>query len=530
MNRLWRSGKQLSALLFFSAFLMRPANAQFRVLEGLEKYKSWPRYKAIQRFYQLNNQQLAWVGKPALQESLQQVLHLSSSLGLQEADYQGDFMKQHSLHEALLTSADSLDQDVHFTDAALHFFTEVKSGSKAPSFRYEGLRYNPGAEPPVAELVKHLNEGNLHELLVDLQPRSSEYAKALGRLKQLLQRVSEAGFTDSRITSRKVDSTNKSLLLRLYQFGITDTVNFSLSKKELTQKLKLAQAQFDLAQDGILGSLTRQAFNVPLQQRVEEVRILLNTLRWLEQIRQTSSVLVLNLAAANFFLYEHGQMLLYSKVIVGKKTTPTPTLTSTITEVILYPYWMVPNKIATKELLPKIRRNPGFLDEGNYQVLNRQGRVLNPYVINWSELGPGYFPYIIRQCTGCDNALGIVKFNFYNPFTVYLHDTPTKDLFSSDRRYYSHGCMRVEKPVELARYLLGFNRIAIDTLTEKGCLEHKSPKPVPVQKKLPVIVLYSTVWYNLEGDLRFYEDVYGRLPGSVKGKAAFRQQAAADVQ
>ncbi|HTM92436.1 MAG TPA: L,D-transpeptidase family protein, partial [Flavisolibacter sp.] len=132
------------------------------------------------------------------------------------------------------------------------------------------------------------------------------------------------------------------------------------------------------------------------------------------------------------------------------------------------------------------------------------------YKIDWKSLSATYFPYHIRQSTGCDNALGIVKFEFYNPFTVYLHDTPNKGLFSFNKRYFSHGCMRVEKPVELAHLLLGRNRIAIDTLTAKGCLNQQAPKPVAVEKELPVMILYSTVWYNKEGEVRFYDDVYGK--------------------
>jgi L,D-transpeptidase YcbB len=490
----------------------------------LEKYKHWPRFGALSRFYELNHGNFAWLGKNDVQGEILQLLHLSSSLGLREVDYQGDYFSHFKREEGILTNADSVDRDIRFTDAAIHFFSEVKNGNAPPSFRYDGLRYSPGMATLIPEIVAHINKGKLRELLVQLQPASGEYARALGRLKEWRETITQPGFRDVQVTSVKTDSTNKALLLRLKQLGVTDTVNFALPKREVVQKIKLAQREFDLHDDGVVGRATLNALNVPLTHRVEALKTFLNTLRWLEQLKNSSSVLVLNLAAANFLLYENGELRLSSKVIVGKPSTPTPTLTSTITEVILYPYWTVPHKIATKELLPKIRRNIGFLESGNYQVLNREGRVLDPYGINWGALSRGYFPYVIRQCTGCDNALGIVKFNFYNPFTVYLHDTPTKALFSSDRRYYSHGCMRVEKPVELAHFVLGFNRIAIDTITAKGCLQQQAPLPVRVEKRLPVIVLYSTVWYNKDGELRFYEDVYNKLTGIAAERSAFRQK------
>jgi L,D-transpeptidase YcbB len=160
--------------------------------------------------------------------------------------------------------------------------------------------------------------------------------------------------------------------------------------------------------------------------------------------------------------------------------------------------------------LPSIKRNRGYLAANNFQVLDKNGRVLDPYKINWSSLSTSYFPYTIRQCTGCDNSLGIVKFNFYNPFTVYLHDTPAKGLFNLNKRYFSHGCMRLEKPIEFGQLLLGKNRIAIDTLTIKGCLKSQAPRVVPTEEKWPVVVMYSTAWYDSTGSVIFFEDIYQR--------------------
>ncbi|WP_121355557.1 L,D-transpeptidase family protein [Flavisolibacter nicotianae] len=506
-------GLLFSLLLFLSCFGQQVSTQE------LEKYRSWPRYALLVRFYTASNRQLAWLGKPALQNSLRQILQTASALGLDETDYQPAFFQTGTDHRPLKTRTDSVETDLRFTDAALHFFSDVKNGNRPPAFRYDGLRYAPGTEKLAEELGLAVANASLSNFMASIQPVQPAYTNALMQLATFQQAAAADGFNDAKVISTKVDSTNRSLLRRLVQLGITENGMSSATKMEVSQNLKLAQRQFDLQEDGKIGSATLAALNVPLRQRIQALRIFINTLRWLDQLEKSGPVLVLNLAATRFFLYENGKILFESKVIAGKKSTPSPTLTSTITEVILYPYWMVPSKIATKEMLPRIRRNIGYLEEGNYQVLNRSGHAVNPYSINWWALSRGYFPYVIRQSTGCDNALGIVKFNFSNPFTVYLHDTPTKTLFSSDRRYYSHGCMRIEKPIELARYLLGFNRIAIDTLTAKGCLEHQSPLPVPVQKRLPLVVLYSTVWYTANGDLRFYEDVYGKLNDRLTAEA-----------
>jgi murein L,D-transpeptidase YcbB/YkuD len=502
--------KHRFAMLLFGLFISFLSYGQTISNEELAKFSNWPRYGAMAQFYQLNSQRFAWLGRPDIQTDLLALLHHASMLGLNEADYQRSSLAVYQPGALLRSKMDSLEADVCYTDAALHFFVEASCGNSTPAFRYNGLSYKPelGSLPQI--LREHMLPGKLKELLNELQPKTKEYTDGLQRLISFQRIIANPDFHDAKIISGKADSTNNPLLLRLYQFGFLNAVDPLITKRELVQKIKLAQQLFDLLDDGVLRSTTLEAFNKPLAQRIEELKAFLNTLRWLNQIRQTASVLVLNLPSATFFVYEKGALQLFSKVIVGKPSTPTPTLTSTITEVVLYPYWMVPHKIATKELLPAIKKNIGYLEHGNYQVLNKQGRVLNPYSINWHSLSAGYFPYIIRQSTGCDNALGIVKFNFDNPFTVYLHDTPIKLLFSSTRRFYSHGCMRIDKPVELARYVLGFNRIAIDTLTAKGCLNHQTPLSVPVQRKLPVVVLYSTAWYNENGELHFYEDMYGR--------------------
>jgi murein L,D-transpeptidase YcbB/YkuD len=153
------------------------------------------------------------------------------------------------------------------------------------------------------------------------------------------------------------------------------------------------------------------------------------------------------------------------------------------------------------------------------QVLNKAGRLVTPRSINWAGLSPSYFPYVIRQSTGCDNSLGIVKLNFYSPYDVYLHDTPWKVLFNLNKRYFSHGCMRVEKAVDLAHFLLKENSVAIDTLIEKGCLHQQAPIPVAIADRTPVFVLYNTTWTDSAGTVQFNEDVYRKIHYEQRSQA-----------
>jgi L,D-transpeptidase YcbB len=503
--RIFRNTGATVLILFFSFSVFG------QIKDQLPKYRDWERYNSINQFYQLNDFRFGWMSNKNAQSELMGILNSADSFGLNRGDYQYQFFTAYNSSASLNNLNDSIDADIRLTDAAIHFLTDLKFGSHVSDFGYNGLRYNPSLNNTISSLLLAYLKGSLKDLVSIVQPQTIEYTSALAKLNWFRKIVNDVNFKEVRITSKNVDETNKPLLLRLYQLGITDSVLKTSDRKIIITQLRKAQSAFDLLNDGTLRSTAIEAFNIPLKRRMEEFKVALNYLRWTDQIRQTSSVLLLNIPSTYLMVYDKGKIVLDSKVVVGKASTPTPTLTSTITQVILYPFWNVPHKIATKELLPSIKRNIGFLEAGNYQVLNNEGRVLDPYKINWKSLSASYFPYHIRQSTGCDNALGVVKFEFYNPFTVYLHDTPYKGLFSFNKRYFSHGCMRVEKPVELAHLLLGINRIAIDTLTAKGCLKQQAPKPVAVEKDMPVIILYSTVWYNKDGELRFYDDVYKKF-------------------
>lgn len=281
------------------------------------------------------------------------------------------------------------------------------------------------------------------------------------------------------------------------------------------QEIELKSPEYIAVKNMVAGYVT--SGKVPLKTRIEELNRTLNIFRWLRCARaQNEHIIVVNIPSANLLVYEPGKVTLESKVIVGQNTNRTPTLASKVTEVILYPYWNVPKKIATKELLPLIKKNPGYLDANNFQVVNENGKVVNPAAINWQELSAAHFPYTLRQSTGCDNSLGLVKLNFYSPFVVYLHDTPWKSLFQLNKRFFSHGCMRVEKAMDLARLVMKDNTAVIDTLTEKGCLYNQRPVTLAASEKMPVFVLYNTVWVDSAATVRFYGDVYNKFPSSRK--------------
>jgi L,D-transpeptidase YcbB len=478
--------------------------------EGLLLPQSLVHPNEVKEFYLSNNYNICWVGKSNNLDQLLEHIQQSQSLGLNKQDYQSDLLGNSDRPLILNSEKDSIFAEVKYTDAAIHFFYDVARGNKVEPLGYNGLNYSPSCYNIPLLLNNALSTGQFSLLLSSIEPADTAYVSIKRKLLLFNELLNANNFIDAIITSSKISNRNKLLITRLSQLGFTTVDTSNIEIPDLINAVKLAQRQFGLFEDGILSGSTLRALNVPLVQRAGELCSTLNTIRWLQCMKVTNHIIIVNIPSATLLLYQHEKVVLESRIIVGKKSTPTPTLSSSVTDVILYPYWNVPYKIATREILPKVKKNRNYLEVGNFQVLNKEGVVIKPENINWHLLNANYFPYSFRQSTGCDNSLGIIKFNFYNPYSVYLHDTPDKSLFNRNKRYFSHGCMRIEKVVELAKYVTYNNNIAIDTIIEKKCIKNQPPIVVPVTEVIPVFVLYHTAWFNAAGSINFYEDVYNK--------------------
>ena len=465
----------------------------------------------VSRFYKEYGYSLAWMSEK--QNENRQIffhdLEKSNDLGLNKLSYHYNTMLSlNAGKEPMDNWRDSTAADILITDAAIHFYAEVKNGDARPTLKYDGLNYTPDMQGIPILIAAALNNDSLAKLLPSLEPNSAEYNNTKRLLLHFNQILNKPGFNEIVIHSMKMDSSNKPLYQKLFQLGFLKSASTQVSSKDLSNALVTAQKLFSLLSDGVFRSTAKEALNVPLKERIRQLLATLNLIRWLNEIKNNDNVVLLNIPSASLFTYSKGEKILDSRVIVGKPSTPTPRLTSKITEVILYPYWNVPNKIATRELLPNIKRNIGFLGQNNFQVLNKQWKIVDPYKINWSSLSPSYFPYLIRQSTGCDNSLGIVKLNFYNPFSVYLHDTPGKGLFFLNKRYFSHGCMRVEKAIDLARLIAKHQVAVINQMEDEGCLKNQQPVILKADNPMNLFVIYSVAWYDVNGNMSFFDDPY----------------------
>lgn len=237
------------------------------------------------------------------------------------------------------------------------------------------------------------------------------------------------------------------------------------------------------------------------------VRLCMNYYRWMTHFN-FGKMIVINLPAARLFYFENNRQVLQMKTILGKTSTPSPRFAAWCDQAILYPYWYVPRSITFNEYLPLIRRNPSWLDAKNMQVIDGNGKVVDHHKLNWSAFHSGYFPYTIRQSTGCDNALGVIKFNITTPYGVYLHDTNNKSAFLSNYRYLSHGCIRLEDPYELGFHLLEHT---LDTAFLQSCYRQQKPVYEKLKQPIPIFTVYMPAWPGSTGNVIYYKDVYRLL-------------------
>ncbi|HTI90161.1 MAG TPA: L,D-transpeptidase family protein [Puia sp.] len=230
----------------------------------------------------------------------------------------------------------------------------------------------------------------------------------------------------------------------------------------------------------------------------------MNIYRWMHHFR-FDRMIVVNIPSADLRYYRGDSLSLCMKVVAGQPSKRTPRFAAWCNGIVLYPYWNVPRKIAVRELLPLFRKSPELIETMEMEVVDNRGRKIDPSEIKWASYTAANFPYEIRQTPGCYNALGVIKFNIVSPFDVYMHDTNLKKAFTSANRYFSHGCIRLERPIDLGRSLLE-NRL--DTTYLLSCFRDQKPVPVAIGKPVPVFVVYQTVGVDPGGKLVWYKDIY----------------------
>ncbi len=261
-----------------------------------------------------------------------------------------------------------------------------------------------------------------------------------------------------------------------------------------------------ISAEGVIGSSTISFLNESPEQLMDKIEVNLERMRWVPTEFFEKEAILVNIPSFRLVYHRGLDTLFTTKVIVGTVNHPTPVFTAPMSYLVLSPYWNIPLSIAKNETLPAIRRNSGYLQKNNMEVVTSGGQAVALSQVNWNAKP---FPYLIRQKPGESNALGLVKFMFPNPFNVYLHDTPTKQLFDREQRTFSHGCIRMQHPKDLAELLLKSDQ---EWPTERlvKAMGAGKEEVVTLSRKIPVGIFYFTFWTEGAEKPRFFMDVYKR--------------------
>jgi len=399
--------------------------------------------------------------------------------------------------------------DLALTESVLRYATDVRVGRLPPTSIYRDVDFPSRPFDASVLLAAALQRDELAKFFSDLPPQQSEYAflkVALSRYRRIAFLGGWLPFPPRNGTVAELQPEEQAALLDRLSREDPTIDRFQQDEATINAALVRFQSRHGLEADGKIGPHTLKALNIKVSDRILQIEANMERWRWLPH-RLEDRYIMVNAADASLQAVDNGRVVLTSRVVVGKPTSPTPMLAATIVAVTVNPPWNVPSSIASKELLPKLKRNSAYL--ANQQMVVRNAPHGDPHglSINWTAVSRSHFPYQIQQLPGQTNALGQLKLEMPNRFNVYLHDTPAKALFAQNDRFLSHGCMRVQKVGALAIYALTGNAEAdVARLIAKGDTTDR----LPVDKPLKVYVVYWTTFQDASGAVAFRDDVYGR--------------------
>lgn len=480
-----------------------------KVIGGDQIYSS----ALVERFYKARNYQPAWShnGRLLQTEELIKTIEEVYGDGLTPDNYHLSLIKSLSSKaagkEAGENRAGLADLDILLTDSFLTLGCQLSGGCSNPVIRKSDWFAERQAVDVSSLLEQALRGKQIKEVLLKLRPEQGQYYRlrqALARYRELLSKgkwplVSAGPSLRKKATSERVLALRK----RLVASGDleADAVKGGdLFDEKLEQAVIGFQQRHGLKTDGVVGRAVLDALNVPLEQRIRQIELNLERMRWIPGSVEQSSVIV-NIPNFGLDVMEKGKPVLSMKVVVGKPLLPTPVFSAKMTYLVINPSWDVPPSIAQKEVLKKIKSNPEYIAKQDFRISSGRGaekKEVDPETIDWSGVEANTLPYHFRQKPGPLNPLGHIKFMLPNRFDVYLHDTNSRRLFAESVRTFSHGCIRIEKPLELGEYVLrdapGWTREKLSAAIQKG-----TEQTVMIPRPLDVHFIYLTVWVDEAG-------------------------------
>ena len=478
----------------------------------------------ISQFYQYNEYQPVWSDQSKI-DVLLNAIESSYKMGLSPDDYHIEEVKKR-LNGLPGSDEKRVQLDILLTDSLIRLIYHLNFGKVVPgtldpdwNFKREFL-----TSDPVAKLhYTLLSSEKLKKFLdaaVSTGPLYQGLISALAKYRTIKAAGGWSSIPDGKmIKPGEKDSRIPLIKKRLQASGdlkkqAIDTDDY-VYKKWVEKGVKHFQKRHNLEVDGIIGAGTLEQMNIPVENRIEQIKANLERVRWVKHNIGDEFVLV-NIAGYQLYYVRDNKLIWQSRVQVGKDYRKTPVFRDDIQYIVFNPTWTVPPTILQKDILPKLKKDQSYLKKKNMSVIDLNGKIIEPSTIQWASVSDNKFPYMIRQEPGPENALGQVKIMFPNKHLVYLHDTPSKNKFSRAERAFSSGCIRVENPFELVELLLNdknkWNQSSIKDVLDTGKLQN-----VNLPKTVPVLLLYFTAQMDNEGQVIFYKDIYQRDDTIISG-------------
>lgn len=491
----------------------------------LPSHLTAPVWNDVRAFYSQRNGSPAWVADRNLAKADRalQLLRAAPDDGLVAADYGEPYFARsvgaNKQAEQGASHAHLADLDVRLTASVLALARDIGVGKSRPETLDRRWK-NQRTPPDLAGTLNQAVDGDLAGWISSIRPLHPEYAslrKALADLYAIQKKGAWGRIPAASLKPGDSGPAVEALRQRLAATGFLTRDRTSGSEVPPAGYDQTAETAVRAFQDhhgimptGIADALTVKAMNVPIGAQIQQVAINLERWRWAPADFGTRHILV-NIPAYRLFARENGQSVMTMRVVVGKAAASlrTPVFSAPMTSVIFSPYWNIPDTIAAGETAPAVVKDPAYLAKNNIDILRittSGAEPVDPSSVDWKN--PAAIRELaFRQRPGAQNALGHVKFLLENPFNIYLHDTPADNLFARAGRALSHGCIRLEEPEALAKYVLRDFPEWDDE--EIRAAEHAGvEKPVKLKEPIPVHIVYFTAWVDEGGGLNLYPDVY----------------------
>jgi len=483
-------------------------------------------HAALPYFYAKRSFEPAWAddaGPKPLAAQLLDRIRAAEREGLRPDDYHAGSIAELVAEARGADTVDLgrlVDLELMLTDAFLLYASHLMGGRVDPtSFDAEWHVPVSRRADVVSALEDALQRRDVGAALDELEPRQGGYRRLVRALLRYREMATRGGWqevpTGGKLELGVEDDRVRSLRARLLVSGDLRRSDVGNGGTTFDERLREAvvgfQRRHGLVADGVVGAATFEALNVPVEMRTRQIELSLERWRWLPDDLGQRHILV-NIPSFELDVVEGSETVMEMRVVVGKPYRRTPVFSAEMTYLVLSPYWHVPPTIAVQDILPELKKDPGYLTKKNMTVFAGWGadaKLLDPRAIDWANVTRSSFPYRFRQDPGPLNALGAVKFMFPNQYSVYLHDTPARELFARPDRSFSSGCIRVENPIELAEYLLaGDARWTRETIL--GAVESGVEQTVRLPAPLAVHLQYWTSWVDRKDAVHFRKDIYER--------------------